>query len=60
MSRRRFYTLEVNAAVVREAKPGDALRITLPRLGLAAGKAVMLVSKSRRVIGPVAKIKVWG
>lgn len=58
--RRRFYTITVNAAKVRDVRPGDAVRLTLPRLGLETGKTLMVVSKTRRLIGPTIKLKLWG
>ena len=58
--RRRFYTLQVKASIARSLRPGDPIRLTLDRLGLEAGKKLMVVSKSRQLISPTVKLKVWG
>lgn len=58
--RRRFYTLSCAAEKVPAVTPGKIITVTMDRVGLRAGKKLLVVSVTRRVLSATVTLKLWG
>jgi hypothetical protein len=60
VSKKEFFERQYKMESVRAIDPGEYVLLYADRFGLATGKKVAMVSKTRRLLSPVATCKFWG